>query len=192
MDTHLEIEFKSLVTQDELYQIINHFAISEDQFFIQENIYFDTKDQQLQEKLLALRIRKKGASHKLTLKEGGDKRNLETSQPLTKEEAHQIEAKGLLPEGCVKQRLRELGIQDTLHEVTRIVTKRAVIDFHEQKLFFDISSYEGITDYEIELETEEYTKGKNVFLAILNKLNITYRPSEPKIYRALQQKHNNK
>ena len=43
MSTNLEIEFKNMLSESEYEQLLNHFSISEEQIWIQKNVYFDTK-----------------------------------------------------------------------------------------------------------------------------------------------------
>lgn len=188
MSRHLEIEFKNLLTEEEMIQLLDYFNISQADFFTQENIYLDTKAMDLRQQKKALRIRIKEDAYKLTLKEESQEGNPETNQRITQGEAKEILKGGLLPSGPVKDRLEQLKISSPLHEVTRIVTRRSTIPYHHQTLFFDISTYEGTTDYEFELETDNFNEGKQVFESILTTFKIPQRPMLHKITRALQKK----
>ncbi|HEY8436845.1 MAG TPA: CYTH domain-containing protein [Haloplasmataceae bacterium] len=183
-----EIEFKTLLTEADYKRLIDRFAISDQDFFTQVNVYYDTENLDLTQQKCALRIRMKDGKYILTLKEQGNRSNLETNQTLHSDEATSLHTNGLLPPGPVRTRLRELNIQEPLYAVTQIVTKRAEIPYRGQRLFFDQSTYEGVTDYELELEATNYETGQEVFESLLTDLGISYRPSHPKIYRALTQK----
>lgn len=44
MENHLEIEFKNVLTKDEFIRLQQFLGITENDFFLQVNDYFDTDD----------------------------------------------------------------------------------------------------------------------------------------------------
>ncbi len=47
MSEEIEIEFKSMLSQIEYEKLLRYYNITDDQFVIQTNLYFDTADFQL-------------------------------------------------------------------------------------------------------------------------------------------------
>ncbi len=67
MTQEIEIEFKNIVTKEEFDTLCKSFSI--EAFTKQVNHYFETPDFSLKEAGSALRIRHKGATYTLTLKQ---------------------------------------------------------------------------------------------------------------------------
>jgi len=62
-----EIEFKTIITEEQYNQLIKEFGL-DNNIFAQTNHYFDTDDQKLLNEQTVLRIRQKGNNYKLTKK----------------------------------------------------------------------------------------------------------------------------
>ena len=88
MHNHLEIEFKTFITEQEYLNLLKEFDL-ENKTFDQTNYYFDTNDNELLNNKIVLRIRKKD-KYKLTKKEKAENANYETSEFLKDDEAVQI------------------------------------------------------------------------------------------------------
>ena len=52
MSEMLEIEYKSMLTQQEYNQLIQYYQLKSEDFTVQTNIYFDTPDGQLAQKIV--------------------------------------------------------------------------------------------------------------------------------------------
>lgn len=53
MTQMLEIEYKSMLTKQEYEIFIAHYQLTDKDFRVQTNIYFDTVDEQLKNKIVA-------------------------------------------------------------------------------------------------------------------------------------------
>ena len=84
MTQEIEIEFKNIVTEDEFSTLCQSFSINA--FTKQVNHYFETPSFSLKEAGSALRIRHKGETYTLTLKQPAEVGLLETHQVVTEDE----------------------------------------------------------------------------------------------------------
>ncbi|MBM7692998.1 uncharacterized protein YjbK [Peribacillus deserti] len=189
MNQELEIEFKNLLTQKEFKHTVQHFGISEKDFIVQENHYFDTPSFQLKEKGCALRIRHKKGNFTLTLKQPADHGLLESHEPLAEEKAGNIIKGGVIPNGAVYRIIQSLHINPVeLEYFGTLRTARAEVPYKAGILVFDHSTYLGNEDYELEYEVQDFKKGESNFYQLLKTLNIPARAAENKVKRFYQAK----
>jgi uncharacterized protein YjbK len=184
MRQELEIEFKNILTKTEFDRMIKHFNITEEQFEVQENHYFDTPNFSLKEKGSALRVREKNGKFTLTLKQPSERGLLESHQILSKVEAEALlNGSGRIC-GEITNIIEELGvpIQDIQYFGT-LKTKRAEISYQDGILVFDQSFYLNKEDYEVEYEVKDEQSGWNIFLELLQSFDIPKRNTENKIKR---------
>ena len=185
MHQEIEIEFKNLLTKEEYDAICDRFSLSEDDFILQENHYFDSKDFALKNKGCALRIRKKKSSYEMTLKQPAEEGLLETNETLSEEEAKAIIASSRIPEGQVAKIIRaELQIApESIIYFGSLSTRRAETDYEGGLLVIDHSMYLNNEDYELEYEVSNFSAGQKIFLDLLKTLNIPARQTDNKIKR---------
>ena len=146
-----EQEMKILTSKDEFYRIFNKF--SKGNQVLQKNHYFDN-DNTLHDSHKTLRIREKSKKYTVTLKEKkSDVKELSTekSENISKEEFEKIlNNKKLKVEDYLKNTItgeyEYLGYLETLREE---------VPYKNVLLVFDISSYFGKTDFEIEMEGKQ-------------------------------------
>ncbi|MBN8192437.1 CYTH domain-containing protein [Bacillus sp. NTK074B] len=189
MSQEIEIEFKNLLIPEEFKRLTSYFQIKEEDFISQHNHYFDTPDHQLKEKRSALRIREKSGVYTLTLKTPLKEDLLETNQTLSKNQSYSLLQEGIFPEGEVKEALNALSIPPTsLKHFGTLSTSRAEIDYRDGLLVFDQSSYLRKEDYELEYEVKERASGQAIFLNLLERHHIPFRPTENKIQRFYREK----
>ncbi|OQO70476.1 adenylate cyclase [Enterococcus villorum] len=190
MSEMLEIEYKSMLTQKEYAQLIQHYQLKATDFTVQTNVYFDTTDAQLAKKKCGLRIRLLETHAEYTLKSPTKKGKLETTDILKKEEAISfIEHQKLPLNGAVFQKLAELNIQsEELHAIGELTTKRAEFHIKEGLLAIDESFGKQLHDFELELEVTDPIVGKADFLAFLKSFSFPYRPAKNKIQRMIEAK----
>ncbi len=174
MIKHLEIEYKTLISENEYNTLINKFDLA-DKTFEQTNYYFDTKNYKLMDKKTVLRIRKK-EQYKLTKKEKSENGNLESSLYLTDEEALTM-----LENGFDAKIINEPYY---VKVITSLKTTRAKTSFKGGTLFFDKSEYNGHIDYEIEYEVEDVKIGQSVWIEFLKDNNIIQKNPVSKSKRA--------
>ncbi|RSK48669.1 CYTH domain-containing protein [Bacillus canaveralius] len=190
MPQHLEIECKNLLTEDEFNRLKGYFKIADSAFRQQVNSYFDTKDFLLKQNGTALRIREIGNNFELTLKQPGGEGLLETNQPLTANEAAAMLTSAAVPEGQVKEILKQIPVPVALLEnFGSLTTFRAEIEFRGGLLVFDHSYYLNIDDYEVEYEVEEKNSGEKIFIELLSAHDIPIRATKNKVKRFYDQKY---
>ena len=68
MSKEIEIEFKSMLTLDEYTELLRYYNVTDEQFVMQTNLYFDTADFQLKHLGMGLRIRRFTTKAEATLK----------------------------------------------------------------------------------------------------------------------------
>jgi uncharacterized protein YjbK len=190
MSQTIEIEFKNLLTDAEYEQIKKYFQLDSSLFFVQENHYFDTADFSLKENGAALRIRKKGKSFELTLKQPLPSGLLETNQILTNDEAIHALTFNQIPTGQITQLISEMNIDpNSVIFFGTLTTERAEWEYQNGLLVLDKSSYLETVDYELEYEVQEFTAGKIQFAQLLYSLQIPKRKTDNKIKRFYQRKY---
>ncbi|CDQ40633.1 MULTISPECIES: CYTH domain-containing protein [Virgibacillus] len=183
MGQEIEIEFKNLLTQKEYHRLLNQipFPAYSD---TQTNYYFETKDLALQELGCALRIREKNGYYRLTLKEPHEHGLLETHDFLTKNEALQSINGTILKKEDTATQLEQLGISvDSLVCYGSLSTERREVQREDILLVLDYSTYNGKSDYELELEATSTENGKAKFNELLSKYKIPKRETPNKIKR---------
>jgi uncharacterized protein YjbK len=189
MNQEIEIEFKNLVTKEEFNCLLKEFSISNHQFILQQNHYFDTASFSLKDNKAALRIRLKNNSYTLTLKQTISEGMLETHQSLTHEEAKAILDGSFILHGDIFDIITGLQIEpNEIKYLGTLETNRAEIKYLSGILVFDHSHYLNKDDYEIEYEAENYKQGKQDFYNMLKKYHIPIRETENKIRRFFNKK----
>ena len=177
MKSSIEIEFKTLLSEEEYNRMIKKFEL-EDNIFTQENYYFDTDDFYIRNNKLGLRIRHKNNTWKVTMKKPCDDYLCEYSIILSEDEALNYIKNGFS--------LKEFGYDLLVNFKAKNVTERAIVSYKNGNLFFDKCSYNGIVDYEIEYEADDSNRGIDDFKNFLKDNHITYSPSYHKEERAFR------
>ena len=175
MNQNKEIEFKTLITKEQYYALLEEFNLSNN-IYTQINHYFDTVNTDLIQEQTVLRIRQKGNNYKLTKKTralvGAD----ETHIFLSKEKALEMLENGF-----------DANIIDLPYKVSKVAeltTYRVSSHYKNGRIFFDRNVYYGKEDYEIEYEVDEINQGIKDFKAFLDSHGIEYKESIRKSKRA--------
>ena len=185
MHQEIEIEFKNLLTKEEYHLLCDRFRLSDGDFIMQENHYFDSDDFTLKNKGCALRIRKKKAHYEMTLKQPAEEGLLETNETLNEDEAKSIIANNQIPEGAIAKIIREeLEIDpNSIIYFGSLNTRRAETKYEGGLLVIDHSMYLNKEDYELEYEVSNFSTGQKIFIELLKTLNIPVRQTDNKIKR---------
>ena len=184
MNQELEIEFKNLLTEEEFQRLLAAFSITEKQFLMQENYYFDTPNFSLKDNGAALRIRTKEGAHTLTLKQPVKDGLLETHQKVTEKQAISMLNGGPLIEGEINNIINFFDIDvSRVQYFGSLKTSRAEINYKSGILVFDHSHYLQVDDYEIEFEVTDRQTGEIEFNELLQSFQIPKRETENKIRR---------
>lgn len=190
MSEQIEIEFKNILTKEEFNHLKERFRIQFEQFAVQKNHYFDTKNFDLKKYNSALRIREKNSSYEMTLKQPlkNQKGLLETNWDLNQMTANRIIKDGGIPDSKIADKIKELTIDpETIHYFGTLTTKRVEVPYKSGLLVLDNSSYFQIEDYEVEFEVTNYEQGKKEFDQLLREANIPKRPTKNKVQRFYNQ-----
>ncbi|MDT2573076.1 CYTH domain-containing protein [Enterococcus raffinosus] len=188
MSKEIEIEFKSMLTPDEYIELLRYYNVTDEQFVMQTNLYFDTADFQLKHLGMGLRIRRFTSKAEATLKIPQEIGLLEVTDSLTVDAAAQaIENRAFASEAKeVLTQLNQLAIaRSDLQLIGKLITKRAEFDIPEGKLALDESWYGDQHDFELELEVPDSTYNEGDFNQLLSRFHITYRKTQNKVARAV-------
>lgn len=188
MSKEIEIEFKSMLTNDEYQQLLHHYAITDDSFVVQTNLYFDTRDFQLKQHGMGLRIRRFSTKAEATLKVPQTIGLLEITDTLTLTDAQRALQKEQFPSKAteIHTKLQDLGISlHELHLIGELTTKRSEFSIAEGKLALDESWYSNHHDFELELEVSDAAYVEANFKEFLKKMHLPYRKTQNKIVRAV-------
>lgn len=196
MSEVIEIEYKSLLTQEEYQQLWQQYIADSTTSFTQTNVYYDTEDFHLKDLGMGLRIRLLSTKAELTLKSPliTDEGLLETTDELALPIAQQLVTKQIIPaEGAVAEKLKSLGINR--HQLTvhgQLTTKRVEAQLEPTILLvLDESWYHGKHDYELEMEVSDPHLGKEYFVNFLKENAIDYKVAKNKIVRTFEAKMSN-
>ncbi len=181
MNNNIEKEYKILVTKEQFNTLYKHFNAPS--FYSQTNIYYDTYDFAIRNVKGSMRIRDINNKHIFTLKMHSPKGLLEYEKNLP---YNSIEC---FNDEEISSLLNKYHIQGPFHKIGNLKTERAIHDTEYAELCFDINTYNGIVDYEIEYEYKKDHDGLTAFQNILSIANIEYTSNcISKIQRALNSK----
>ncbi|MFC0557656.1 CYTH domain-containing protein [Halalkalibacter alkalisediminis] len=189
MSQEVEIEVKSMLTENNYYKLLKGFNLKETDAIVQHNHYFETSAFSLKEKKSGLRIREIAKTYTLTLKQPLKVGKLETHQPLSAVEWELAREKGKLPDGEVMKQLIQLEILvDQLEYQGTLTTSRIEIEYEGGILCFDKSSYFDQIDYELEYEGKTEEHAQATLSKILSKYELSPFPTENKVKRFFNSK----
>jgi len=168
MKEQVEIELKTLVSKDQFEKLCSFYEPLE--FVEQINTYFITDDM----KHYAFRIRERKGEKLFTLKQKINGMTVEHEKVFTGNFFDDEEIRKTLDSFAIHSPYRILGC---------LITQRAVVNTELAELCFDINSYNGLVDYEIEYEAKREHDYQTAFQKILDQADIVYRPSWGSKYR---------
>lgn len=186
MAQEIEIEYNALLTEAQ-YELLNKTFPFGEQAQTQINHYFETKDFRLKEQMSALRIRQKGDTYTLTLKEPYEDAILETHDSLTEAEfTSWIKGKAVHKHHVNKQ-LGKLNISESdLIYYGSLTTDRKSFTKNNIIYVLDKSFYNGNVDYELEIEAPSHEQGQTVISSLMKTFQIEKLNDIPKIKRFFQ------
>lgn len=179
MEQKLEIEFKSEITHEDHLLIRDYFPFQEP--VLQENVYYDTDNQELFKKGIMCRVRKIEDSYLLTVKEPHPDGIME----------YEMHIEGLLHDSKQAQKVLDVfnvNLND-LHKTTFSNTVRYEYEDVYGTWCLDITQFENHRDYEIEYELyHEEPAAQKHYMQSLKSIGIEYKKINPKFMRALYSK----
>lgn len=177
MKQELEIEFKSKIDYEEHLKLRDFFPFEPP--YLQENVYYDTKDRDLFEKGIMCRVRKFDDKQLFTIKEPCVEGIMEYEFSLVNDDIYQSDQAQTLFEQF------DVNIQD----IEKVAFSNTVRYEHKDAYgtwCLDVTQFENHKDYEIEYELyHPEPEAENHFYQALEAMEITYTPIVPKYVRAL-------
>ena len=176
MATNIEIEAKVLINEDDYNRVLKFYKKEELQKVTQLNYYIDTDALLLKQFGIGLRIRQKDffvLNMKAPLQEG----LLEKKESISEKEFDNFKNNGVFPNGSIKNLLLMFGVDITKLKIqTTLKTERIVIEnFSDNEvLAIDKNYYNGLIDYELELEGTSLERAKNSLKERCEELNIDF------------------
>lgn len=191
MTTAKEIEFKTMLTSEEFQRVKAYYQLTDETLKKQTNYYFDTLDQRLKKRHWGLRIRIYPDYAEQTLKVPASTGGLwEMTDTLSLTEAQALTQHSRLKAGGqIAAKLTSVGIKlEELCLLASLTTARWEFKVPAGLLALDESWYGRGHDYELELEVANHKEGQKQFEQLLVELNLTFRPGDNKITRAIKEK----
>ncbi|MGT2771355.1 CYTH domain-containing protein [Streptococcus marimammalium] len=182
---HLEIEYKTLLSSEEFKALDKKF--SHVPIVTQTNYYIDNSNYDIKKQKMSLRIRIYPTSAEMTLKVPQKVGNYEYNLPLTLDEANKQIRHLQIPNSKIKNILVNAKIDlSTIKVWGSLTTKRRETQLEIGLLALDQNTYEGISDYELELEVSDAKKGKLDFDTFLKQHYIQFKYAKSKVARVYQ------
>lgn len=177
----IEKEINTIVTSTEYDKICHFFSVEKQNFITQHNFYYDTPASILKDNTAGLRIRIVDNKAEFTLKETiSENEKKETTDYFIIQDINTFS----FPMGQVSKLLEQkyhIATSD-LMLIGKLVNERYEIKNSSGIWEIDKSYFPTGTSYELSLE---YEKDSRPFFELLEKLNITYQKTPPKLARAL-------
>ena len=181
MQKGTDVEFKSLLTENEYNKLLDFFTSAKSDF--QTNHYFDTKRFSLKALNASLRVRER-ENFELTFKRKKGYSTDLKSVTITQEEFDNLKETGVVDKEELASDILNLIKDQKLVNFLSLSTLRYYVPYGNGILNIDKSEYVGITDYEIEYSSKNYHQGKADFIKIISEFGIQYKKSDKKIKRA--------
>ena len=177
MSTNVEIEIKSKLTKQDYNKLVNAFLKQKP--YTQINYYFDTKDREISKRNCGLRIRDKNGKFELTLKIPNTEGKLEINQQISDKVAKSMLKNKSFEDGEIKTCLESfLGIKtSTISNLGKLTTERIDLRYKTGLISIDKSTYNGITEYEIEIEDDSEANAEKHLKEFLSEFGIEYKKS---------------
>ncbi|HEL2111127.1 TPA: CYTH domain-containing protein [Streptococcus suis] len=187
MKNHLEIEYKTLLTKSEYLRLLSDF--SDVSPVLQTNHYIDTPSLDLKNHRFSLRIRTFEEIAELTLKIPQEVGNQEYNQVLDIQTAHQLIENFQLPVGYIADIISATDVPiDKLAVWGSLTTKRHEKETSIGLMALDENEYNGLIDYELEVEVTDAEEGKILFDEFLRKNAIQFKYASSKVARTAASK----
>lgn len=182
----IETEAKVLLTYDQFNQLKRHFHIEDGTYLYQQNTYYDTVNETLKALQSAFRLRNFATSSEWTIKQS---LNQYDALEINQVNDHPIQPPKVLDiqwihNPHIRHFFEEHHINPEHLQLTyQIETLRYWITTPYGKIALDESHYAGTTDYELEFEMIDLSKGLSFFEQLLNQFHIPNHPAPKKIAR---------
>ena len=176
-----ELEERLMITKEQFLEIEEYIQenFPHAKTVYQKNRYFDDANKRVEQLQNMLRIRsfKSCKEREFTYKVRGNDGDLEYTQGLSHYWFYQITRFSRLPDGPVKNKLLEDGVDvESLKMFVDLYNRRVVAELDDYTLFLDINLYNDISDYDLEIESNiSKQHAKEVILQYCKMFNIEYK-----------------
>ena len=185
----IETELKYQLTETQFQHLLHAFDLASQTPITQINTYYDTLTQSLKELHAALRLRRFNTYSEWTIKQKQDAyRSLELTQicDAVVEASAQLTSNTITQPDLI-QFLAEHHIKiEKLHIIAEFTTKRWLYQTEYGEYAFDMTLYGDQCDYEVELETQDFSKAQAEIQTLFAQHAIPLHPASKKIARVLQ------
>ena len=173
-----EFESRIMLTNDEYISVVSFFMkLYPNQHFLQNtNYYFDTDDFYLKNQHITLRVRFiNDVKCELTLKIKGSNGDQEINDSLTFKQFELLKSEGVFPIGNVRDYLLTHSLPLNAYKcLTSLYNLRLEIKQEDHLLVIDKNIYNDITDYNLEIETEDnVVHAQDVLSSYIKQFNLS-------------------
>lgn len=173
-----EFESRVMLTVDEYMNIVSFYMkLYPEQHFLQNtNIYFDSDDLYLRKLHITLRVRTiNDVKCELTAKIKGENGDQEINDDLSLKQMDALLNNNIFPEGNVKNYLLSLSYPlSSYHQIVTLYNRRLEIKCDDHLLVIDKNNYNDITDYNLEVETDNsISLAKEKIAYYIKKFNLS-------------------
>ena len=193
MSLNIECEDRVMISEANYYDILTPLLkrSNEHPFILQTNIYIDTEDHFIKNNIGVLRFRIiQPLNIELTLKIKNKDGDREYNEPVLFQNYQLFKEKNILPEGEIKNLLVNIlkvsDLSTVLRPITTLDTRRYEEKIDDYLLVLDKNSYNGIEDYNLEIEAFSVKRAKEVMQKYCKEYGIEYKPCKSKSRRALE------
>ncbi len=171
---NIEIEAKVLLSEDDYKKALKDLHLG-GRKVTQTNYYLDSHDRILKKYGMILRIRVVNNNTVLTMKAPMSEGLLEKTQSLSYEEADSIIHHDNFPEGEIADFLDILHIPTgNLFVLAKVTTEREESAYKGTRIDLSKNRYSGITDYELECDSESAHKSQETLRELCEMLDIPF------------------
>ena len=175
----MEFEKRVMLSEEQYFKLVSHYLRINHRypFIHQTNYYFDTDEMSLRKEHTVLRLRR--ITHKgneLTLKIKGENGDQEITQDLSIKATHDLLKKNKFSSSEVTDALikRYGNSLNVYHLVAELSTRRLEIKEDDYLVVIDKNEYNGITDYNLEIEASNKKRAEEVIHDFCKRFDITY------------------
>lgn len=179
---NIEYETKLLLSREEYEKICAHYQGYKSRHILITNIYYDTLEVSLITNGYLFRTRNSNdEEYELTLKIAGKDGNIEHNIPIDKDAYDKYEKSDgfVIPESLRKEVVKFNIPDHYLYKKCVLKTNRIEIPMDEHLLVLDHNTYNGIEDYNIEIESTSMEQADAILKNLCHTFFIKYQAHSP-------------
>ena len=175
----MEYEKRVMLSEEQYFSLVSYYLRQNPHypFINQTNYYFETEDLFLRQNHAVLRVRSiVNQGSELTLKIKEEKGDKEITDRLSYPQFTSLINDNIFPNTPVCEEVIRLG--RSLYEyklLTKLETTRLEIQEDDYLVVIDKNNYNGITDYNLEIEASNRKKAEEIILKFCKNFSIEYK-----------------